>query len=420
MTRLVVTLIFVLLLAAPGFAQATRLWVLRDPGEMVEYDAITFAVKARVKVPAQALKWPANLSVNKLGQMLLVPSTTPAVTDEEAAAPHTIWLWNGQSATTLDPGTEHKSEQRGSNQVVTESAPVAALSADAAHLYWFDNHQRRLDRDEINLSTTITWEAWRTDLSGGAREDLASVKFPECACATGVCDETCPVGNFWVPDGGMDQFFLMTQYIAGQTERTFKATTLYRQESGKWMAKPLPNPLEEVLDASPAGEVIVHAIPDAACCGWSNQSNDQTLVLSGAKSQTIFDEFATYKNSDYDVSFFTSNAKLSPDRKWVAMTVSATAEANKPIQLAEDGQANPEASQRIRKALGDLPAVVVKSIEDSPKQLVFLPHCALVGWMSDRELLLVEDHLLVVYNVRTGARRKSTVKVDDPARVFLR
>lgn len=420
MTRLVVTLIFVLLLAAPGFAQATRLWVLRDPGEMVEYDAITFAVKARVKVPAQALKWPANLSVNKLGQMLLVPSTTPAVTDEEAAAPHTIWLWNGQSATTLDPGTEHKSEQRGSNQVVTESAPVAALSADAAHLYWFDNHQRRLDRDEINLSTTITWEAWRTDLSGGAREDLASVKFPECACATGVCDETCPVGNFWVPDGGMDQFFLMTQYIAGQTERTFKATTLYRQESGKWMAKPLPNPLEEVLDASPAGEVIVHAIPDAACCGWSNQSNDQTLVLSGAKSQIIFDEFATYKNSDYDVSFFTSNAKLSPDRKSVAMTVSATAEANKPIQLAEDGQANPEESQRIRKALGDLPAVVVKSIEDSPKQLVFLPHCALVGWMSDRELLLVEDHLLVVYNVRTGARRKSTVKVDDPARVFLR
>ena len=41
----------------------------------------------------------------------------------------------------------------------------------------------------------------------------------------------------------------------------------------------------------------------------------------------------------------------------MAMTISATAQANKPIQLAEDGQANPEESLRIRKTLADLPAV---------------------------------------------------------------
>jgi hypothetical protein len=212
----------------------------------------------------------------------------------------------------------------------------------------------------------------------------------------------------------------MTQYIAGQTERTFKTTTLYQEESGKWMAKPLPQALEQPLDASPAGDVIVHAIPDAACCGWSNQSNDQTLVLSNGKSQTIFDEFATYKNSDYDVSFFTSNAKLSPDLKSVAMTISGSAQANKPIQLAEEGQANPEESQRIRKALADLPAVVLKSVEDSAKQVAFVPHATLVGWLSDKELLMVENHVLVVYSVGSGVRRKSTVKVDDATRVFLR
>jgi hypothetical protein len=410
----------VLLVTLPSVAQSKRLWVLREPGEMVEYDPTTFAVKARVKVPPQALRSPENISVNQPGQILLVPSTTPAVTEEDAAAPHTVWLWNGQAASTLDPGTEHKSEQRGSNQVVTESAPVAALSADGTHLYWFDNHERRLDRDEINLSSTIDWQAWRTDLSGKNREDLASVKLPECACATGVCSETCPVGAFWGPDEGVDKFFLMTQYIAGQTERTFKITTLYQEESGKWTAKPLQQPLEQPLDASPAGDVIVHAIPDAACCGWSNQSNDQTLVLSNGKSQTIFDEFATYKNSDYDVSFFTSNAKLSPDLKSVAMTISASAQANKPIQLAEEGQANPEESLRIRKALADLPAVGVKSVEDSPKQVAFVPHATLVGWLSDKELLIVENHVLVVYSVGSGVRRKSTVKVDDATRVFLR
>lgn len=408
------------LLAVPVCAQEKRLWVLRDPGEMVEYDLSTFAVKNRVKVPAEALKSPSNLSVNAKGQMLWVPSLTPAVTDEDAAAPHKIWFWNGQAASSLDQGAEHKSEQRGSNQAVTESAPVACLSQDGTHLYWFDNHERRLDRDEINLSTTITWQAWRTDLSGGVREDLASEKFPECSCPTGVCEESCPVGNFWVPDEGVDNFFVMTQYIIGQTERTYKATTVYQQEGGKWTAKTTPQALEEVLDASPAGDLIVHAIRDSACCGWANESNDQTLLLVKGKSQVIFDELATYKNPDYDVSFFNSNAKLSPDLQSIAMTISATGEANKPIQLAESGQANPEESQRIRKALVDLPIVVIKKLEEPGKQVAFLPHAILVGWLSDKELLIVEDHSLVVYNVGTGARRKSGVKVEDAARVFLR
>jgi hypothetical protein len=420
MRRVCHLIVPVVLLALPLFAQERRLWVLREPGELVEYDLTTFAVKNRVKVPPEALKSPANVSVNRLGQILVVPSTTPAVTDEDAAAPHTVWLWNGQAATTLDPGTVHNTEHRGSNQVVTESAPVAALSADGAHLYWFDNHERRLDREEINLSTTITWQAWRTELKGKNREDLASVKLPECACGTGVCDETCPVGAFWAPDEGVDKFFLMTQYIAGQTERTYKTTTLYQEESGKWTGKPLPQALEQPLDASPAGDVIVTAIPDAACCGWSNQSNDQSLVLVNGKSQTIFDETATYKNSDYDVSFFTSNAKLSPDLKSVAMTISATAQANKPIQLAEDGQANPEESLRIRKTLAELPAVAVKTVAESTKQVAFVPRSSLVGWINDKELLILEDHLLVVYNVGSGVRRKSTVKVDDVAQVFLR
>jgi hypothetical protein len=49
-----------------------------------------------------------------------------------------------------------------------------------------------------------------------------------------------------------------------------------------------------------------------------------------------------------------------------------------------------------------------------------VPHSSLVGWINDKELLILEDHLLVVYNVGSGVRRKSTVKVDDVAQVFLR
>jgi hypothetical protein len=104
----------------------------------------------------------------------------------------------------------------------------------------------------------------------------------------------------------------------------------------------------------------------------------------------------------------------------VAFTIVSTAKPNSPIQLAEQGQANPEESQRIRKALLDLPAVEVKSVEEVPRRIAFLPHAALVGWISDKEILIVEDHMLVAYGVASGSRRKSNIRVEDFEHVFLR
>jgi hypothetical protein len=194
--------------------------------------------------------------------------------------------------------------------------------------------------------------------------------------------------------------------------------------AGKWTATPLDPPLRRVLDAANAN-AILEAIPDTACCGWANQSDDQALLHFDGKTLTLFDEQAAYKNPDYDVSFYTENGKLSPTLSSVAFTIVATSQANKPIQLAEDGQANPEESQRIRKALLDLPAVEVKSIDgkssqDSPRRIAFVPHATLVGWISDKEILIVEGHLLVAYNVASGTRRKSSVRVDDVEHVLLR
>jgi hypothetical protein len=61
-----------------------------------------------------------------------------------------------------------------------------------------------------------------------------------------------------------------------------------------------------------------------------------------------------------------------------------------------------------------------KSNQDSPRRIAFLPHATLVGWINDKEILIVEGHLLVAYNVASGARRKSSVRVDDAGHVFLR
>lgn len=414
-----------LLLCAPLLGQGRRLWVLRPPGEMVEYDPASFAEKQKIKVPAEAVA-AGYLAVNRLGQILFAKSATLPLLEDEAASTHKVWVWNGHSANTIDLGVKREVGTAGSNQAVTETAPIVYLSADGTHLFWFANQARRLQREGTDLSTTTTWQAWQTDLAGEGREELATEKFPDCRCATGTCEETCAYGIVWVPEGGVDKVFLMTQFVAGQTAPTYKASTRYRADGGKWTAEPLPEPLQRVLDAAPDGSMLVEAIPDAGCCGWSNESNDQTLMrlsddrLSGGKKRIVFDEREAYQNPDYDVSFYTSTAKLSPERGFAAMTIVATAQANKPIQLAEDGQANPEELQRIKKALAEIPAVEVKGMGEAPRRVAFVPHAELVGWISEKEILVVQDHLLVACNVETGARRKSNVRVEDVARVFLR
>lgn len=420
-TQLLLRIILtVLIMGTSSFAQTKRLWVLQPSGEMVEYSPATFAIMQRVKVPPEALKSPSNISVNRQGQILFAPTISLPLSEADATDPHKIWIWNGHTATSIDQGVEHKSEEHGSNQAVTESAPFPYPSADGNHLFWFANQPRRLQREEVDLSTTITFQAWQTDIDGKARGEVTSTKLPDCRCPTGSCDESCPSVSVWAPDSGIQNFFLTTQVVAGQTATTYKESTRYQLDGSKWTANPLPEPLQRVLDANSSGSVIVEAIPDTGCCGWSNQSNDQTLVLADGKTSTIFDEQATYKNADYDVSFYTSSARLSPDAARVAMTITATTQSNKAIQLSEQGQANPEESQFIRKALLELPAVEVKSMDDTPRRLAFIPHASLVGWIDDKELLIIENHLLVAYNVGTGARRKSTVKVEDAPHVFLR
>jgi hypothetical protein len=418
-------LICALLSANPLIGQNNRLWVLRAPGEMVEYDPATFMAKPPaasppIKLPPAASKSPQSVSVNRQGQILFVPTATLPLAETDADIPHKAWLWNGKAAASLEMGVSRKTATAGSNVAVTESAASVYLSADGQHLFWFANQARRLQREEMDLSTTTTWQTWQTDLEGNARQDIASSTLPDCRCTTGSCEETCPYAVTSVPEEGVSKFLVITQVTAGQTGPTYKASVRYQQDAGKWTANPVTPPLQRVLDEASDGNVIVEAIPDTACCGWLNQSDDQTLLRTGEKTLVLFDELLTFKNPDYDVSFYTSNARVQPGLGAVAMTLVSTAETNKPIQLAEQGQASLEETQRIHKALEELPAVEVKNLEDSPKRIAYLPHATLVGWISDKEILVVETHLLVAYNVSTGVRRKSTIRVEDAAHVFLR
>lgn len=401
-----------------------RLWVLRASGELVEYDPATFAEKAKLRVPAEAFTSPQKLSVNRVGQMMFADPAVLPLADGDLAEAGKAWFWDGRTAKSLALDPARSTSTTGSNLAVTESAPAAYLSADGKHLYWFANQARRLQRDVVDLSTKTTWSSWRTDLTGVRRQDMASMALPDCSCPTGGCEETCPYGQVWVPDDGVGQFFLLTEFVAGQTKPIYKATSIYEESAGKWIAEPLDPPLQRVLDAPNAG-AILEAVPDTGCCGWANESDDKTVLRLSGKRVTVFDERDAFKNSDYDVSFYAQSGKLSPGLGAVASTIVASAKPNTPIQISKEGQANPEESQQIRKALLDLPAVEVKSLElesnqEAPRRIAFLPHATLVGWISDKEILIVERNLLVAYNVTSGTRRKSTIHVEDAAHVFLR
>jgi hypothetical protein len=408
----------------PLTAQNKRLWVLRAPGEAVEYDAATFAEKQVVKIPPKALDSLQNFLVNQLGQMLFAPPVALPLEQDDIADERKVWFWDGHAAATLTRDVSRSTAAAGSNLVITESAPVPFLSADGKHLYWFSNQPRRLQRDGVDLSSKVTWTSWRTDLAGANREEIASIALPDCSCKTGTCEETCPYEEVWIPEEGVGEFFVATQFVSGQTQAIYKSTSVYKESSGKWSATSLDRPLRRLLDAANA-DAILEAVPDTGCCGWSNESDDQTLLRLHGKVLTVFDELAAYKNPDYDVSFYTQNGKLAPGLGSVAMTIVSTAKPNTPIQLAEQGQANPEESQAIRKALLNLPAVEVKSVDAEngdavQRRLAFLPHSTLVGWLSDKEILIIEDHLLVAHNVVSGSSRKSSIRVEDYEHVFLR
>jgi hypothetical protein len=404
----IATLSIILALATSLPAQQKRLWVLRAPGEMAEYDPVTFAPKPITKVPADALTLPQGLSINRLGQMVFAPSVSLPLSEDDLTASKKVWLWDGHTATTLTRDVSRVTSTAGSNLAITESAPTPFLSADGAHLFWFSNQARRLQRDGVDLSTKNTWQAWQTDLAGAGRQDVASITLPDCPCPTGGCEETCPYEETWASEGGVGKFFLVTRFVSSKTQPVYQATALYEENAGKWSATPLHPPLRRILDAaSPAA--ILEAIPDTACCGWENQSDDQTLLRLREDVLTVFDEQVAYKNPDYD------------DLGSLAVTIVATARPNQPIQLSEEGQANPEESLRIRKALLDLPAVEVKSVVDNPpRRTAFLTHCTLVGWISEKEILIVEGNLLVAYNIVNGSRHKSSIRVEDAAHVFLR
>ncbi len=408
----------------PAAAQtAKRLWVLAQPDEAIEYGLTDFSPKQKVKIPPAAVKSPESFAINGKGQMLFVPGFTGGLSvGDQVAVAMKVWYWDGQVGSFLDRAIINRATPAGTNLNVLESVPQWALSADGQRIFWFTNLFKKVERKDSGGEESVDtrFMAFETDPAGAKPQQFAEFAFPPCKCETLVCSESCPEADFWWPDAGVSDFFLVTHRIEGQTSVTYQASYLYRKSQGKWSASKLPMVLESILDAAQRGEILVHALPDAACCGWDNESDDQTLLTRGGKSMVLFDERKQYANPDYDVSFFTSNALLSPNAGFAAMTITSSLKPGMELRLADGGKANATELARIRQSLKECPSVEILKIEDQPRSVARIPNASLVGWVNDKEILLVQGQLLGAFDIESGARRQSRIPVLKESLVFLR
>jgi hypothetical protein len=403
-----------------------RLWLLNGPAEVVEYDISTFAPRGSITIPAAARRpdWQAGdiaraLQVNASGQMLFGPVFPGGAISRGGECK--LWLWNGHSGNVLDCGAEYREQAaQGGKIEITETIPEPRLSVDGDHLVWFANSSRTTGRDPpevVNASVRM----WQTDLSGGHAENIYSFSFPECQCETGLCEETCPRASLWTPEAGVGSYLIVIHYTSGQLATRYEPSLMVRQSAGKWSTTELPEARHDIEDAAENGVTWIQRIPDTGCCGWENESNDQTWLLRDSRKTLLFDERAQYENPNYDVSFFTQRALLSPDRSLVAMMISSSyGPGNKEMRIGSAGKEDPAELERVKKGLADLPALEIVTGAEPVRRVAFLSHASLVGWLNDKEVLLVRDGLLATYHVGTGAERKSELKVADASHVFLR
>jgi hypothetical protein len=397
--------------------QRARVWVLKE-GEITEYNPSNWSTVNTIKVPKEFFRDQDRLQITRTGEMLF--SLDPSIQSGDPGRhfnPNQIWVWNGRSASILN----RVSGEKPAGDSNPDNRRWISLCADGRRLIWFENDSRESrDPQGLPVSVLTTSRVWHTDLSGANPVQIADFSFPRCKCATGACSETCPEARFWFPRTGVDDFFFVNHWIPGQLGSTFLSSFLFQKSGDKWVSTKLAGTFEDVLDAAQGGRIAVHTIGDGGCCGWDNAGDDQTLVFTGGKNIAIFDERRKYNNPDYDVSYYTAHAALSPSGSIVAVTIVSTAKPGEEIRLADSGKENPMELDRMRKSLETMPVTEVISLTNPPKSLLSFPHSEFAGWLSNHELLMVENGVLTAVDTAGGARASSPVKVGDFSAVYVR
>jgi hypothetical protein len=394
-------------------AGRTLIWVLEPDNKLAAYDAADFRHWGTLALPPEAKGLSESIAISRQGAVLATDPFGKNISLRRfwQSDPHLGWSLVG--------GTDDKIPAPGGGYLITSAIPQVHFTSDPERLFWFEDRKRILNRGDLDISVTTVFLAWTTNRHGEDVQQVAEVPYPKCACDTGACEETCPETQVWAPEAGITDFFFVTRRVQGQVGMHFQGTDLYRLQNGRWVSQKLPAPVEQFADMADHGNVFIAIVGDSGCCGWVNESDDQALLFRNGQSTVIYDERERFHNDNYDVSFFTSRARLSPDGSRFAYTLAATAPPDAEIRLSDSGKEHPEELQRIKKALSELPRVEVLAVAEPKKVVVGLPG-ELVDWLDGKRILIVQDRELVVLDVDSGAKALTGIKASGPLQAFVR
>jgi len=380
---------------------------VQPPGEVVAFDLADFSRVGGVRIPREAFDDPGRLSINGVGQMLV-----------SLDADH-LWLWDGEAAKTL-------AAPPGLPQAMASGEPAVPLRQwllgnDRRSVYLLQR-ESRIGRGAATDSAPAILVVRATNLTLQPQEQIAAIPDPPCE-TTMEPDATpfsCADPDLWVPGGVVRDFLLLTYWKQDHYPGFEDAigaschSLLLRRDAKGWRASEPSIWCEEpLLDMAAGGSAWVQAEGEAGCCGGLNEDSNVTRFMNADSSHTVFDEWTRFHNRNYDVSFFTANAIISPDGMRVAYTVHTTAFSQE-IPVSREGHPDTLELASIRRSLTDLPLVEIHEVRPHPMDLQRLSHCELIGWASDSEVIVVEKRHVVAVDVTTGRRRQSGINVRDP------
>ncbi|MEP0823700.1 MAG: hypothetical protein HRF44_12715 [Ignavibacterium sp.] len=211
----------------------------------------------------------------------------------------------------------------------------------------------------------------------------------------------------WDPDD--PEVSLFSDYDSGQLYGTSK--NLWRFHAGQRDFTLLSGDVEETLDVSGGGELVLSTNNDRTCCSGTNYT-DNLLILRNLREgweRILFHEWTLFGNADKAEEHVPTNGMISPDARLVASTISDFKNWN---ATSSDPEPLPEG---VKDSLTGGYHVWVAGIDGNDSR-VFGDLFAR-GWLDNRTLLAspiteiwrnrrwhTNEGELVVLDVSSGAR----------------
>lgn len=397
---------------APPPLRPPTLWVIQGD-DAVPYDLTEFRPGTPVRVPHEAAVYPEQLAINRRGQMML------------PGGDGTVWLWNGKGATTVRAAPDDP---------INPPAPEAAnrswvLGDDGASLFVVETFAARGRPGANNIRVL------HTGLDRRCKRLLLSYVQLPCQYSeepAGVF--RCPAATLWAPGGVASDFMVLTRWYQDWSDDVPEPDSsdrdlsepradwpygschqvVIRQNAGGDWAEDVDRNASTLLDAMTRGSVLLQRDETVEMNGYENGC-DSVRLGSRDTSVTLSNTCGTFPTQNYDVGFTTTRGLLSPGGRRVALTLVGSAAPDGKLPLRAGGHADTLELRSLRRALSEMPVTEAYERGASQAPVRRILHAELVGWSSDREVLLLERGRIVAVDVVTGKRRESSILASSAA-----